>query len=217
MDALFGVGLKRPVEGDFLAAVRWMNGRRAPVVSCDLPSGVDGDTGEVLGEAVQARTTVTFTCAKPGTLSGAGAGCAGRCRRPTSASPGPGPPDDMAGPGADRAKPGLYALWSSPPAGGRPQGDFGKVYSSWGGSEGYTGAPIAGRPGPCGPGRAGLCGVPREVYPIVAVKCEEAMAFPLPEEIMQYWKRPGACDVAVIGPGLGRHPQTERLVRSLLE
>ena len=36
VDALFGVGLKRPVEGDFLAAVRWMNGRRAPVVSCDL-------------------------------------------------------------------------------------------------------------------------------------------------------------------------------------
>ena len=54
VDALFGVGLKRPVEGDFLAAVRWMNGRRAPVVSCDLPSGVDGDTGEVLGEAVRA-------------------------------------------------------------------------------------------------------------------------------------------------------------------
>ena len=40
VDALFGVGLKRPLEGDFLAAVKWMNGRRAPVVSCDLPSGV---------------------------------------------------------------------------------------------------------------------------------------------------------------------------------
>ena len=74
VDALFGVGLKRPVEGDFLAAVRWMNGRRAPVVSCDLPSGVDGDTGEVLGEAVRAHTTVTFTCAKPGLYLGAGAG-----------------------------------------------------------------------------------------------------------------------------------------------
>ena len=79
VDALFGVGLKRPVEGDFLAAVRWMNGRRAPVVSCDLPSGVDGDTGEVLGEAVRAHTTVTLL-SMPGPIWGPG-GCAGRCRR----------------------------------------------------------------------------------------------------------------------------------------
>lgn len=66
VDALFGVGLKRAVTGDFLAAVRRMNGAPCPVVSCDIPSGIDGDTGSVLGEAVRADCTVTFTCSKYG-------------------------------------------------------------------------------------------------------------------------------------------------------
>ena len=87
VDALFGVGLKRPLEGDFLAAVRWMNSTRTPVVACDLPSGVDGDTGEVLGEAVRADLTVTFTCAKPGLCLGEGAAGPGRSASVASASP----------------------------------------------------------------------------------------------------------------------------------
>lgn len=66
VDALFGVGLKRPVAGEFLTAVRRMNGRNCPLVSCDIPSGVDGDSGEILGEAVRADRTVTFTCGKYG-------------------------------------------------------------------------------------------------------------------------------------------------------
>ena len=77
VDALFGVGLKRPLEGDFLAAVQWMNNMSTPVVACDLPSGVGGDTGGVLGEAVRADLTITFTCAKPGLYMGEGAGRAG--------------------------------------------------------------------------------------------------------------------------------------------
>ena len=75
VDALFGVGLSRPVEGDFLYAVREMQDRPhfRRVVSCDIPSGVHADTGEVLGEAVHAGVTVTFTCAKPGHYLGDGA------------------------------------------------------------------------------------------------------------------------------------------------
>lgn len=217
VDALFGVGLKRPVEGDFLAAVRWMNGRRAPVVSCDLPSGVDGDTGEILGEAVRAHTTVTFTCAKPGLYLGGGAGCAGEVQEADIGIPwdlvhqmiwrGPEPielnPNDM--------------HWVLPrrPADAH-KGDFGRVFIL-GGSEGYTGAPILAARGALRTG-AGLVyvGASREIYPIMAIKCEEAMAFPLPEEYTAILEKAAACDVAVIGPGLGRHPGTERLVRSLL-
>ena len=217
VDALFGVGLKRPLEGDFLAAVQWMNGRRAPVVSCDLPSGVDGDTGEILGQAVQAETTVTFTCAKPGLYLGAGAGCAGEVRVAHI-----GIPQDLVhqmiwrGPEPIELRPD-YMHWNLPrrPADGH-KGDFGKVFIL-GGSEGYTGAPVLAA---CGALRTGAglvyVGVPREIYPIVAVKCQEAMAFPLPEEYDKLLEKARSCDVAVIGPGLGRHPRMERLVRSLL-
>lgn len=72
IDALFGVGLKRPITGDFLSAVRRMNHTDCPVVSCDIPSGIDGDTGNVLGEAVRADYTITFTCSKYGLEQGDG-------------------------------------------------------------------------------------------------------------------------------------------------
>ena len=68
VDALFGTGLNAPLRGDALAAVQLLNASKVPVVACDLPSGVAADTGEVLGDAVEAALTVTFTAAKPGLL-----------------------------------------------------------------------------------------------------------------------------------------------------
>lgn len=75
VDALFGVGLDRPVGGAFAQAIAAMNAAHTagvPVVACDIPSGIHGDTGDVLGIAVQADETVTFSCAKPGLLTGQG-------------------------------------------------------------------------------------------------------------------------------------------------
>jgi hydroxyethylthiazole kinase-like uncharacterized protein yjeF len=68
VDALFGAGLARPIEGAALAIVTAMNAERAPVIAVDLPSGISGDTGQILGEAVQAAETVTFFRRKPGHL-----------------------------------------------------------------------------------------------------------------------------------------------------
>ena len=77
IDELFGVGLIRPIAGDFLTVVRQMNLASCPVVSCDISSGIDGDTGKVLGEAVRANHTVTFTCSKYGLDKGDGKEYAG--------------------------------------------------------------------------------------------------------------------------------------------
>jgi hydroxyethylthiazole kinase-like uncharacterized protein yjeF len=66
IDALLGSGLLRAVEGRFAAAVAAMNAHPAPVVSLDLPSGLHGDSGAVLGAAVRADHTVTFVGLKSG-------------------------------------------------------------------------------------------------------------------------------------------------------
>ncbi|WP_448202965.1 NAD(P)H-hydrate dehydratase [Azospirillum sp. sgz302134] len=66
IDALFGAGLARPLEGMARAIVEAMDGRT--VVAVDVPSGVHGDSGEVMGVAPQAALTVTFFRKKPGHL-----------------------------------------------------------------------------------------------------------------------------------------------------
>ena len=68
VDALFGAGLSRPLEGSFRAMVEAINRSPAPVVSIDVPSGVDGDSGKILGAAVEADVTVTFFRLKPAHL-----------------------------------------------------------------------------------------------------------------------------------------------------
>ena len=67
-DAILGSGLARDVEGDIAAAVDTINAHPAPVVALDIPTGLHGDSGRVLGRAVRADLTVTFVGLKSGLL-----------------------------------------------------------------------------------------------------------------------------------------------------
>ena len=79
VDALFGVGLSRDVEGSYAEAVAYLNRRKEGLVlSVDLPSGVDAENGRVLGCAVRADITVTFGFEKLGSVFYPGKECAGR-------------------------------------------------------------------------------------------------------------------------------------------
>ncbi len=78
VDALFGTGLDRAIEGHLAGVVGELNAAAAPVLAVDLPSGLDADTGATLGVAVQADATATFAHPKLGLLTPSGARLAGR-------------------------------------------------------------------------------------------------------------------------------------------
>ena len=69
VDALFGIGLARPIGAPYAEWVAWLNGARCPVLSIDIPSGLDADSGQRLGECVRAARTITFIALKPGLLT----------------------------------------------------------------------------------------------------------------------------------------------------
>ncbi|HWW46231.1 MAG TPA: NAD(P)H-hydrate dehydratase [Xanthobacteraceae bacterium] len=66
IDALFGAGLDRPVAGEARAVIEAMNGAGIAILAVDLPSGLSGTTGAIMGAAVKATETITFFRCKPG-------------------------------------------------------------------------------------------------------------------------------------------------------
>lgn len=224
VDALFGVGLSREIAPDslFAAAIDQINASRAGVVSADIPSGVEADTGRILGRAVRADRTVTFTLPKPGLAAGDGALLAGQVEVRDI-----GIPADLVRKLAcsTMTVERDFAQASLPPrkTDGH-KGDFGKVLII-GGAVGYTGAPYltaaAAVRGGCG---LTYLGVPESIWEIETVRSVSAMPFPLadkrgklsPKALPAILERLEACDVLALGPGLGRGEQPAALALDLL-
>ena len=80
VDALFGIGLTRELAGAYREYVKEMNKKQGLKVAVDIPSGIHGDTGAVMGIGFQADVTVTFAFAKPGLMLFPGAGYAGEVK-----------------------------------------------------------------------------------------------------------------------------------------
>jgi len=70
VDALLGTGINRPVEGAMRAAIEAVNAAAVPVMSLDIPSGLDADTGLAQGAAIRATRTITFVALKGGLFLG---------------------------------------------------------------------------------------------------------------------------------------------------
>ena len=69
VDGLFGIGLQREIGGAYAERVAWINAARARVLALDVPTGIESDSGRVLGTAVRATHTMTFIALKPGLLT----------------------------------------------------------------------------------------------------------------------------------------------------
>ena len=132
IDALFGIGLARPLTGEAHAAVMALNQHPAPILAVDIPSGLSAGTGAIQGAAVQATATVSFIAPKPGLYTGAGPDCCGAVWLDSL-----GAPADFAAdlPGACRLWPAAMPLGAllppRPPA--AHKGQFGHVLVIGGG------------------------------------------------------------------------------------
>ena len=184
VDALFGIGLNSDIRGNAVTAIQWMNEAPAPTVAADIASGVETDTGRVLGCAVKAAKTVTFTLPKMGHLVGDGALCAGELIVHSI-----GIPEELVDGmvySAQSITAELVRSWlPERPADGH-KGTFGKCYLLCG-STGYTGAPILSSRAAVRSG-TGLVflGVPESIYTIAAVKSDEPRCRP---ERMERFRR----------------------------
>ena len=225
VDAVFGFGLSREIapESDFGAAIRLMNECAAPVVAADIASGMEASTGRVLGCAVRADKTVTFTLAKVGQTVGDGKLCSGE-----TVVWDIGIPEDLKKSVVCRAQTvetefAKDALPRRKTDGHK--GNFGKLLIV-GGAVGYTGAPYltAAAAVRSGTGLVFL-GVPQAIWAVEAAKCVSSMPFPLAdrdgllsrEALPAIREKLSGCDVLALGPGLGKNGETEQLVCDLLE
>jgi hydroxyethylthiazole kinase-like uncharacterized protein yjeF len=140
IDGLFGIGLERPVDGDYREVVVGLETIRCPVLALDVPSGLDADTGAVIGPdgiAVRATHTISFLGDKPGLHTADGRDHAGEVRV------------DMLGVGSDALPRATARLNSLPLFAGRftarrhntHKGSFGDV-AIVGGAHGMAGAPV---------------------------------------------------------------------------
>lgn len=220
VDAIFGTGLIRPVEGHFLDAVNCLNSlhetNRLPVVAVDLPSGLHSDTGAVLGAAVHADLTVTYGQPKPGHYHHGGP-LVGRVERvdigiPTKLVT----RADLRGATLDAATIDLLDE--------RPKdvhkGTNGHLLIV-AGSEGKTGAALLCGRGAlrCGTGLVSFA-VPRDLNPVFEAASAETMSIALPAS--HRWLSIEDHDLIaaaaegkhslVLGPGLGTEQTTAELV-----
>src|SRR5438876_4377754 len=223
VDAIFGTGLNAPVQGLPATAITLMNASRKPIVAIDLPSGLDGDTGAVLGTAITATLTVTLARPKRGLYLGAGPDHAGAIRVADIGIP----PDLIAA-----AKIPVTLLEASDMRSRLPvrsrtahKGTFGHA-GIIAGSAGKTGAAAMAAQAALRIG-AGLVtvAVPRSLSDVLEAKLLEAMTYPVPETEARTLSKQaldallafaGAKTGLAIGPGIGMHPDTQALSHNLI-
>lgn len=224
VDAILGVGLSSPLKGLYAQAVDTINASGRPVVAIDVPTGIDSDTGAVMGTAIMADLTVTMAVLKRGIMVFPGARNAGEVRIADI-----GIPSEV----IEKEKINVRLLNKGSLLGilGRRdqdahKGDFGHLLV------------IAGSPGKAGAAtmtaksalRTGTglvsVGTPNGLVPIIQQQVFEAMCIPSAEsidgtiglgaetELLKVAAKMSAC---AIGPGLSTHYETVTMVRSFLQ
>ena len=218
VDAVFGTGLSRNVEGRYREVIQLINKSGKPVFSIDIPSGVNGDTGQVMGVAVKADYTITYGLPKIGSLLYPGFEFGGKLNVTHISFP-----------------PELYenddlkiAVNTPLPLPERPRdshkGYYGKVLFIAGAAR-YQGAPYFSAMSflKAGGGLSYLA-TPRSVAPFIANKGSEIVFLPQEEtpsgslakgNLDRLLDIASEMDMVVLGPGVSLDEETQKLVQDL--
>lgn len=229
VDALFGTGLGRQINGHFADVIDLINqsefAHSVPVVSVDIPSGLDSDSGRILGKCIKADYTATFGCPKPGHFIHSSSDMSGALRIIDIGIP----PEAVykAGIATELITESTCRQWAKPLIRGKAshKGSHGHLLLL-AGSPGKTGAALLAAKGALrsGCGLVSLC-VPHMLNSIFETALLEAMTIPLRnspafigiadrDHILQAIIDKQAI---VLGPGLGTNPQTVELVLFLYQ
>lgn len=218
VDALLGTGIDREVTGTFAETIHAVNESGVPVLSLDIPSGVNGDTGEVMGCSIRADFTVTFGLPKVGNLLMPGSALCGRLAVTHISFPRE----------LSESKSIRVEINNPPPLPARNpegyKGTFGQALFIAGATD-YLGAPYFSA---CSFLKAGggysRLACPEGIAPFIASKGSEIVMVPqkqTPKGSISYENREvllslgQRMDIVIIGPGLSLNEETAQLVREL--
>ena len=220
VDAIFGTGFRGAPEGDFAVAIDLINGSGAEVVAVDIPSGVEGETGAVRGDAIHATFTVTLGSLKPGVVFHPGATFAGEVEVANIGFPAELVRSDLWL--VERQDAAALLRLREPESHKRASG----VVLVVAGSRAMAGAAVLAASSSYRSG-AGLVtlAVPEGLLPVVESAISETTFLSLPQTdggaiSLEAWPilrdRLESSDVAAVGPGLSTDPRTVELVRRLV-
>ena len=223
VDGILGTGLKGEVQGFFQEIIEFINSLGTPVVAIDIPSGLDADSGQVLGVCIRASLTVTFGLLKRGLLVLPGVLNCGKTVLVDISLPRPTVETEAIQDYLIEAS--EFPPFLNPRQPDAHKGEFGHLFVL-SGSPGKTGAAamVCQAALRVGTGLVTL-GIPESLNPILAEKLTEAMTEPLPEtrektlgpsafsRVMELCERKTAL---ALGPGLSTHPETVKFVQKLV-
>lgn len=214
VDAVLGTGLDRDVTGELYKVIEEINAAKAAVISIDIPSGLNVDTGQVMGICIRADATITFIGLKQGLFTNQGPDCSGRIYF-----------DDLQVPAETYSKIQAAAYrvnletesgYLQPRTRSAHKGHFGHVLIV-GGDLGYPGAALmaAESAARTGAGLVSLATRPQHTTGVTNRRPEiMAHGIEQPADLLPLVKK---ASVIAIGPGLGQSEWSRMLLADILE
>ena len=223
IDSIFGTGIRGEIEGEVRELIQKINQFSNYTISVDIPSGVNGDTGEICGVCIEADETITFALPKKGLLLYPGADFVGDLKVVDISIPHK---------VIESQKIKIHMIEEKHIQNMLPRrkenshkGDYGKIFII-AGSTGLSGAAaLASEAALRSGGGLITAGIPKSLHSIIEIKLTEVMSYPLEDEgmgilsnkcIQDIMQKTEVSDVVAFGPGLSQEQSILEILESLL-